>query len=685
MTPSTPETPIRNVLVTGATGYVGGRLIPRLLDAGYNVRALARDPARLQGRPWSDRIEVVEGDVLDPDTLPAAMDGIDAAYYMIHSMGSSGAFEERDVHAARNFGEAAAAAGVQRILYLGGLGDPEADLSNHLRSRQVTVDTLREAGVPVTEFRAAIIVGSGSTSFEMIRYLTERVPVMICPQWVYTRVQPIAIRNVLAYLIAALETPASAGEIIEIGGDGVLAYADMMTIYAEERGLRRALVPVPVLTPRLSSYWVHWVTPIPATIARPLIDGLRNEVIVRDDKARRLFPAIHPLSYREAVQLALRKLDAQEVETAWTDALLSSQGDRRPVVLAEREGMIIERRQRHVDASPHDVYQTMSRLGGATGWLAFNWAWLLRGVLDRMVGGVGFRRGRRDPEHLRVGDALDFWRVERADPDECITLRAEMKVPGRAWLQFEVEPEGNGSTFRQTAFFAPKGLFGLLYWYLLYPFHGPIFSQLADGLKARAEQMHLQAEIPSAVDLNQKDATSMKTQIKKPQARTQVIALGLALFAPFLTAFIGGAATGKSIDDWYVTLNKPRWNPPNWLFPTAWTFLYTVMGIASWLVWRAGRNGRDQGLSTNEEAQSALKLYGVHLIFNALWSVIFFGMRKLGWAIAEIAVLWSLVVATAARFYQIKPIAGLMFIPYILWASFAAILNITVWRMNRKQ
>ncbi|MCB0116735.1 MAG: SDR family oxidoreductase, partial [Caldilineaceae bacterium] len=481
MTTSTPESPIRNVLVTGATGYVGGRLIPRLLDAGYHVRALVRDPARLQGRPWSDLIEVVAGDVLDPDTLPAAMDGIDAAYYLIHSMGSSDDFHERDQRAALNFGNAAACAGVQRILYLGGLGDSSTQLSDHLRSRQVTGDTLRESGVPVTEFRAAIIVGSGSASFEMIRYLTERVPLMIAPRWVFTKVQPIAIRNVLAYLIAALETPESAAEVIEIGGEDVLTYGEMMTAYAEERGLRRLLVPVPVLTPRLSSYWVHWVTPIPAKIARPLIEGLRNEVIVRDDKARRLFPEIHPFSYRTAVQLALRKLEAQEVETAWTDALLSSQGDRKPVVLTEREGMIIERRQRHVDAPPSAVYSTFSRLGGGTGWLAFNWAWLLRGVLDRMVGGVGFRRGRRDPEYVRVGDALDFWRVERADPDECLTLRAEMKVPGRAWLQFEVDPEGDGSTFRQTAFFAPKGLFGLLYWYLLYPIHGPIFSQLADG------------------------------------------------------------------------------------------------------------------------------------------------------------------------------------------------------------
>ncbi len=486
---------VSSVLVTGATGYVGGRLIPRLLEAGYRVRALARDPDRLQGRPWTDRIEIVEGDVLKPETLSAAMQDMDAAYYLIHSLGSSEDFQERDVRAARNFGNAAAEMGVKRILYLGGLGDPEADLSEHLRSRQQTGEVLRESGVPVTEFRAAIVVGSGSASFEMIRYLTERVPVMICPRWVYTKVQPIAIRNVLAYLITALETPESIGEIIEIGGDVVLTYGEMMKVYAEERGLRRFLVPVPVLTPRLSSYWVHWVTPIPAKIAGPLIDGLRNEVVVRDDKAQRIFPSIRPMTYREAVQRALQKLEVQEVETAWTDALLSSQGDRSPVVLTEREGMILERRQRHIDAPAGTVFRTFSRLGGEEGWLAFNWAWWLRGVMDRMVGGVGFRRGRRDPEVLRVGDALDFWRIERVVPDHLVTLRAEMKVPGRAWLQFEVVPEGEGCSFSQTAFFAPKGLFGLLYWYVLYPLHGPIFSQLADRLKVRAEKSYEQVAV----------------------------------------------------------------------------------------------------------------------------------------------------------------------------------------------
>ena len=479
----------RLVLITGATGYVGGRLLPRLLEAGYRVRCLARDPARLEGRPWLEQVEVVEGDVLEPETLPAAMQGVYAAYYLIHSMSGSADFHERDLSAAGNFGDAAKVAGVQQIVYLGGLGDPDADLSQHLRSRQKTGEALREAGVPVTEFRAAIIVGSGSVSFEMIRYLTERIPVMICPQWVYTRVQPISIRNVLEYLIAALETPESRGEIIEIGGTDVLTYGDMMMGYAEVRGLRRVLLPVPVLTPRLSSHWVHWMTPIPADIARPLIEGLRNEVIVRDDKAHRLFPTIQPMDYQASVRLALTNLEASEVETAWSDALVTSQGDISPVVLTTQDGMIIEQRQRLVQATPAVVYRAFAGLGGERGWLYANWAWRLRGVMDRLIGGVGLRRGRRHPSEVRVGDALDFWRVEAVEPGRMLRLRAEMKVPGDAWLQFEIGPQSQGETLLlQTAFFAPKGLLGFLYWYVLYPIHGLIFSGMIRNLARQAEE-----------------------------------------------------------------------------------------------------------------------------------------------------------------------------------------------------
>lgn len=490
---------IERVLVTGATGYVGGRLVPRLLEAGYQVRCLARDPARLQGRAWSSQVELVEGDVLKPEILPPVLEGVDAAYYLIHSMKSSHDFQERDITAAHNFGQAAQQAGVQRLIYLGGLGDSAAELSEHLRSRQETGATLREAGVPVTEFRAAAIIGSGSLSFEMVRYLAERLPVMICPSWVYTRTQPIAVRDVLTYLIAALDRPESAGQIVEIGGAEVLPYAEMMRGYAQERGLRRWMLPVPFLTPRLSAHWVHWVTPIPAKIAKPLIEGLRNELIVRDDTARQLFPDIEPLDYRQAVRLALARLAVDQVETVWSDALVSSQGDVTPVMLTTEAGMIVERRQRLVTATPETVYQTYTGLGGARGWPYFDWAWQIRGLLDRLVGGVGLRRGRRHPDELRVGDPLDFWRVEAASPPRLLRLRAEMKVPGRAWLQFESRPYGDGQTvLQQTALFAPKGLFGFLYWYLLYPLHTLIFSGMAQQLAWQAEARQRGGSLPPA-------------------------------------------------------------------------------------------------------------------------------------------------------------------------------------------
>jgi uncharacterized protein YbjT (DUF2867 family) len=478
------------VLVTGVTGYIGGRLVPELLTSGYRVRVLVRDQNRLQGRSWLNQVEVVQGDVLDSASIVTAMSGVSVAYYLIHSMSSSADFDQRDIQAARNFGNAARASGVERIIYLGGLGDPATDLSKHLHSRHQTGQALQEAGVPVTEFRAAIVVGSGSLSFEMIRYLTERVPVMICPRWVFTRVQPIAIGDILKYLVAALETPQSSGRIIEIGGSDVITYGDMMLGYARARGLRRWLLSVPVLTPRLSSYWVHLVTPIPASIARPLIDGLRNEVIVRDETARELFPKIEPMDYPSAVSLALVDLEAHHIETSWSDALATSQGDVVPVALSTQEGMIIERRQLMVSIPPNVVFKMICSLGGQTGWLYFNWAWGLRGWVDRLVGGVGLRRGRRDPEVVRIGDAIDFWRVESVEPDKHLLLRAEMKLPGRAWLKFETHSYSVEQTrLVQTAFFAPKGLFGLAYWYLLYPIHRLIFAGMIRNLAQRAMEI----------------------------------------------------------------------------------------------------------------------------------------------------------------------------------------------------
>lgn len=476
------------VLVTGATGYIGGRLVPRLLKAGYRVRCLVRDATRLQDRLWRNDVETVEGDVLRPDSLADAMHGTLVAYYLVHSLGAGADFFERDVQAASNFGAAAKSAGVKRIIYLGGLGDPAAALSAHLRSRQQTGEALREGGVPVSEFRAGVIVGSGSLSFEMVRYLTERVPVMICPRWVYTRIQPIAVRSVLDYLVEALRAPESVGQVIEIGGADVISYGEMLTFYAEVRGLRRWLIPVPVLTPKLSSYWVHFVTPIPASIAGPLVAGLRNEIVVRDDRARRLFPAIQPLDYRTAVKLALEKLDAHTVESAWSDALSTSQRDAPPVTLTTHEGMIIERRQVSIDASRDSVFRAFSGIGGSRGWLYLNWMWRIRGAIDRLCGGVGIRRGRRDADAIRVGEALDFWRVEAIAPGRLMRLRAEMKLPGKAWLQFEVKDQDPDPrpVLVQTAFFAPKGLLGLVYWYGIYPLHALIFRGMIRKLSELA-------------------------------------------------------------------------------------------------------------------------------------------------------------------------------------------------------
>jgi uncharacterized protein YbjT (DUF2867 family) len=475
------------ILVSGATGYIGGRLIPRLLAKGYRVRCLVRDPARLQGRPWQSEVEIVAGDVLRPESLAPAMEGVQAAYYLVHSLGSGADFHKRDLQAARHFSEATRDMGVERIIYMGGLAEAASDLSEHLRSRQQTADSLRSSGVPVTEFRAGVIVGSGSLSFEMIRYLTERVPVMICPRWVYTRTQPVGIREVLEYLTEALAVPESSGRVIEIGGADIVTYGDMMMIYAQVRNLKRWMLPVPVLTPRLSSYWVNLVTPIPAAIARPLIEGLRNESVVNDPSGSNLFPHIQPVGYRTSVERALAKLQASSVETAWSDALSTSQSNTPPVILTTQEGMIMEKRHRRVAASPAEVYTVFTGLGGKRGWLYMNWAWEFRGFIDRMIGGVGLRRGRRDPDGLRVGDALDFWRVEAIEQDRLLRLFAEMKVPGQAWMQFQVTPgEDEQVILSQTAFFAPKGLVGWLYWYLLYPIHGLIFSGLIDRIAKRA-------------------------------------------------------------------------------------------------------------------------------------------------------------------------------------------------------
>ncbi len=475
------------ILVTGATGYIGGRLVPRLLELGYRIRCLVRDPAPLQGYSWRSAVEIVAGDVLQPDSLVPAMQGVSAAYYLIHSMSSGSDFHQLDLTAAHNFGTAAQSAGVERIVFLGGLAETTSNLSEHLRSRLQTGDKLRSAGVPVTEFRAGVIVGSGSVSFEMIRYLTERVPAMICPRWVYTPTQPIGIREVLEYLATALAVPESSGRIIEIGGSEVITYGEMMMIYADVRGLKRWMVPVPVLTPRLSSYWVNLVTPIPAAIARPLIEGLRTESTVHDPIARQLFPHIQPVDYRTSVERALAQLEPSKIDPNWTDAITTATSDGGPVTVTIHEGMILEHHMRVIPASAEAVYHIFTGPGGKRGWFNINWAWRIRGFVDRMFGGVGFRRGRRDPDELQVGDALDFWRVETLEPGQLLRLRSEMKMPGIAWLQWLVTPrEKKRVLLLQTSYFAPKGLLGWLYWYAAYPLHKLIFSKLIDQIATLA-------------------------------------------------------------------------------------------------------------------------------------------------------------------------------------------------------
>jgi uncharacterized protein YbjT (DUF2867 family) len=477
------------ILVTGATGYVGGRLVPRLLDAGYRVRCLVRDPGRLQGRPWLKRVEVVSGDALSKGPLLDAMQGVSAAYYLIHGKQGGKTSANRDLEVARNFAEAARDANVERIIYLGELVDPTSDLSPYLRARHETGYILRYSSVPVTEFRAGMIVGSGSALFEMIRYLTEREPVLVCPAWFFSEAQPIAIRDVLSYLIEALRVPESTGRMIEIGGPTRLTYADMMLEYAQERGLKRRLIRTPFYAPRLSAYWVHMVTPIHWRVVLPLIEGLRARLIVRDGTAKDLFPQIKPINFHTAVHLALGRILRDNVETSWSDALVTVAGDIKPYQFVVEDGMYVEKRQVLLDLTPRDVFRSYTGIGGERGWLYMDWSWAMRGWMDKAVGGVGLRRGRRHPDDIRAGESLDFWRVEEVTPDHMVRLRAEMKLPGKAWLQFESEPKDGKTLLTVTAYFAPHGLFGFLYWYAMWPFHKFIFDGLTRQVASRARML----------------------------------------------------------------------------------------------------------------------------------------------------------------------------------------------------
>jgi len=473
------------VLLTGASGYIGGRLLKALEKAAWPVRCLARQPAFLKPRVASTT-ELVKADCLDRASLTPAMVGVGTAYYLVHSMGSPGRFEKKDRQAAQNFADAAREAGIRRIIYLGGLGEQDQALSAHLRSRHEVADILRSSGIPVIEFRASIVIGSGSLSFEMIRALVQRLPVMICPRWVAVKAQPIAVEDVIAYLMAALELPPGQSSVFEIGGPDQVSYGEIMQEYARQSSLRRWMIPVPVLTPRLSSLWLGLVTPIYARIGRKLVDSMRNPTLVHDASASTVFD-IKPKGLREAIERALRREDQEFALTRWSDAL-SSSGEPRSWGGVQFGTRLVDSRTVQVSVSPTLAFTPIRQIGGANGWYFANFLWWLRGTLDLLVGGVGLRRGRRDPHTLAVGDALDFWRVETYEPDRRLSLAAEMKLPGRAWLQFEVEPNSKGSLIRQTAIFDPAGLAGLLYWYAIYPIHNWIFSGMLHSIASRAER-----------------------------------------------------------------------------------------------------------------------------------------------------------------------------------------------------
>ena len=477
----------RRVFLTGATGYIGGRLAPRLLEGGFTVRCLARSEAKLRARPWANRdgVEFVEGDVSSEEDLVEALMDCDAAYYLVHSMEASvGEYRSKDLMLAEGFGRACAEAGVKRIIYLGGLGEIGEGLSKHLSSRREVETALASSGVPVTVLRAAMIIGSGSASFEILRYLVERLPVMITPRWVSTESQPIAIRDVLYYLIEALRVPETIGKTIDIGGPDIVSYADLMREMASALGLRRRLViPVPVLTPHLSSLWIHLVTPLDSSIARPLAEGLRNRVVCRNDDATRLMPH-QCLTVRQAIDASVEKFHAGSVETSWADAGIM------PGDPAWAGGTVYtDRREATTSASVQDVWASVSSLGGGKGYGGADWLWRLRGALDRLVGGPGLRRGRRSASDLRLGDSLDFWRVSAINPPSSLELRAEMKLPGVATLSFEIEPTGENETrLIMTARFRPRGLKGIAYWYFVVPLHGIVFSKMLSGLIRAAEQ-----------------------------------------------------------------------------------------------------------------------------------------------------------------------------------------------------
>jgi uncharacterized protein YbjT (DUF2867 family) len=479
-------------LVTGATGYIGGRLVPELLDAGFDVRCMTRSPKRLRDYPWVSQVEGVEADATDPDAVRWALDGVDVAYYLIHALSTGRSFEEVDRQAALTFATAAAGANVRRVIYLGGLSPRDGRLSPHLRSRGEVAQILLDSPVPVAVLRAAVVLGSGSASFEMLRYLTERLPVMVTPRWVRSRIQPIAIRDVLRYLVGCASLPADVNRSFDIGGPDILTYADMMRTYAVIAGLpRRLIVPVPLLTPRLSSLWVGLVTPVPGSLARPLVESLRNEVVCREHDIAAYVPDPPDglIGFERAVELALQRVREAKVSTRWSSATVpGAPSDPLPTDPDWAGGSLyMDERKATVHASPQAVWRVIEGIGGQHGWYSFPLAWSARGIIDRIVGGVGLHRGRRDPDRLYVGESLDFWRVEEIEPGRLLRLRAEMRLPGLAWLEMGVRREGDRTIYTQRALFHPRGLLGQVYWWTIWPFHGAIFGGMTRNIARAAE------------------------------------------------------------------------------------------------------------------------------------------------------------------------------------------------------
>jgi uncharacterized protein YbjT (DUF2867 family) len=485
-------------LVTGATGYIGGRLVPELLAAGHRVRVMTRSPERIRDHPWSDRVEIVRADAGDEEQVVAACEDADVAYYLIHALGSGASFEETDRHTASVMARAVRTAGVGRLVYLGGLEPEGEDLSPHLRSRGEVATILLDSGVPTVVLRAAIVLGSGSASFEMLRYLTERLPVMVTPRWVHSLIQPIAVRDVLRYLVGCAALPPEVHRSFDIGGPDVMNYAEMMQRYATVAGLpRRRILPVPIFTPSLSSHWVGVVTPVPASIARPLVESLRNTVVCREHDIAEYVPDPPEglLGFDQAVRLAVQRVNDFAVATRWSSASVpGAPSDPLPTDPDWAGGSLyVDDRTTTTTAHPEAVWRVVEGIGGDAGWYSFPLAWEARGWLDRLVGGVGLRRGRRDPHDLYVGDALDFWRVEELDEGSLLRLRAEMRLPGLAWLEFHVEHDDSaggaaGSRLRQRATFAPRGLLGHLYWWAVTPFHGIVFGSMLRNITRAAER-----------------------------------------------------------------------------------------------------------------------------------------------------------------------------------------------------